>query len=572
MKKGIGLLVACCLLLSQLCVAAEGLSVETAVRHRDGTITVSGNLGMPVEAEVTILVLPEGRTWEDISPETADAVSYLGMVRTDATGAFTQVVELPLDAPSGTYTIKVSRSGAASLADTQSVTAYYSDEVRTGAALTKMNEATADTISAIMADYKAKNNVLGLAFSDLYEANREAIDRAFVYLRDEMPDGKFADLDSILATEEKATALGRLNAIQTAEELGAELATHLTVLGIELDEALLGEAMYPVFLAQKKEAEPAGVAALTEMLTDAGVTALINQASREQMDEILTKYQAAIGLTLPADYDGFTPYEVAMGLTGKDFANLAAVKDAFDARIAALNEPDDGPGGGGGSPSGGSSSGGSRPTGGGGSITGGMTITGEEPTSQPDAPVFSFIFGVAWAEEAVTILAKKGILQGDGSGNFRPNDLVTREEFLKMLVLAAGLTGEAEVPFADVAADAWYYGPVATAYQHGITTGVTESLFGIGEQVTRQDAATFLYRAAQAAGVTWDTSAAPASFTDADQIASYALPGVQAMQAAGILSGMGDGTFAPQAHATRAETAVMIYRAFMESGTGNSAQ
>ena len=50
----------------------------------------------------------------------------------------------------------------------------------------------------------------------------------------------------------------------------------------------------------------------------------------------------------------------------------------------------------------------------------------------------------------------------------------------------------------------------------------------------------------------------PLLFEDVSMIDSYAADSVAAMQQAGIINGMGDGRFAPQANATRAEAAKMI--------------
>lgn len=49
-----------------------------------------------------------------------------------------------------------------------------------------------------------------------------------------------------------------------------------------------------------------------------------------------------------------------------------------------------------------------------------------------------------------------------------------------------------------------------------------------------------------------------AGFTDSTQIADYAADAVLAMKQAGIISGKSDGSFAPNAFATRGEAAKMI--------------
>ena len=48
-------------------------------------------------------------------------------------------------------------------------------------------------------------------------------------------------------------------------------------------------------------------------------------------------------------------------------------------------------------------------------------------------------------------------------------------------------------------------------------------------------------------------------FPDEESIADYAKIAVYGMKATGIVSGMGDGTFAPKAYCTRAQAARIIY-------------
>ena len=70
-------------------------------------------------------------------------------------------------------------------------------------------------------------------------------------------------------------------------------------------------------------------------------------------------------------------------------------------------------------------------------------------------------------------------------------------------------------------------------------------------------------RAAEAVGKNL-TAVSDSSFTDADQISEYAQDAVYTLANAGIINGMGDGTFAPKANATRAQASVIIYTTFVK--------
>lgn len=220
-------------------------------------------------------------------------------------------------------------------------------------------------------------------------------------------------------------------------------------------------------------------------------------------------------------------------------------------------------------PSGGGGGGGSR----GGAATNvpmnsfGGTEVLTEPAEVPKESVFSDISEVPWAEEAVTALRKKGVINGKSDTLFCPNDYVTREEFAKMLVLAfeMNLVGE-ELPFTDVAYEDWSYPYIKTAYIAGITKGVSADIFGKNERITRQDVCVMLMRAAECTETSLKSGAAR-RFNDDGDISDYAREAVAKISAAGIISGDESGSFNPRSGATRAETAKMIYNTICSANT-----
>ena len=178
----------------------------------------------------------------------------------------------------------------------------------------------------------------------------------------------------------------------------------------------------------------------------------------------------------------------------------------------------------------------------------------EEKTVLPTAK-YNDIKGFDWAEESINALTEMGIINGDGSGNFRPSDAVTREEFIKMAVIAFGKDcEEKELPFKDVSKDQWYYDYVKKAYSLGIISGVDETNFGTGQEITREDIAVILYRMS---GESYNGTAV--DFIDSEDIADYAKEAVSYMQSAGIINGLGDNSFGPKISANRAMAAKILY-------------
>lgn len=174
---------------------------------------------------------------------------------------------------------------------------------------------------------------------------------------------------------------------------------------------------------------------------------------------------------------------------------------------------------------------------------------------------FTDLGSVEWAQPAINSMYARGILAGKSATEFAPNDNVTRAEFAKIVVKAFGLedSGAAVSTFSDVNAGDWYYEYVAAAYNKGIITGYNDGRFGVADNITRQDMAVIIYRAAQAAGKSIKDVNAAINFADAGSIADYAKEAVTALQKGGVINGVSATEFAPAATATRAQAAKMVY-------------
>lgn len=178
-------------------------------------------------------------------------------------------------------------------------------------------------------------------------------------------------------------------------------------------------------------------------------------------------------------------------------------------------------------------------------------VEGEEETVTGS---FADVTDAHWAYAAIEALKEAGIVNGDAEGNFNPEANVTRAEFAKMVVELKGLEATAtESAFEDCTAADWYTPYVVAAAEAGYVTGMSDTFFGANEKISRQDICTILGRViGEVEGVT------PAEFTDAADIADYAVEYVNTMASLKIVNGYEDGSFAPNANATRAEAAKII--------------
>ena len=93
-----------------------------------------------------------------------------------------------------------------------------------------------------------------------------------------------------------------------------------------------------------------------------------------------------------------------------------------------------------------------------------------------------------WYTTAINALYQKGVVGGDGSGNFYPEDDITRVEFIKMLCVALGITATGgSVTYSDVPRDHWGYSYICVAVAKGWATG-EGGMFRPDQPITRAEA------------------------------------------------------------------------------------
>lgn len=175
--------------------------------------------------------------------------------------------------------------------------------------------------------------------------------------------------------------------------------------------------------------------------------------------------------------------------------------------------------------------------------------------------VFDDIDDVEWAQEHILSLYNKGVIDGVGSKVFAPSQTVTREQFVKMAFALCEMPEEiTDAGFKDVAKDEWYEGYINAAKQIGLVSGQSDEAFGVGENITRQDAALILFNAIKMSKPELVEAAQIGylSFNDSGDVSSYALYAVSVLNSIGVLNGDDKGYLMPLSNATRAEAAVMI--------------
>ena len=182
------------------------------------------------------------------------------------------------------------------------------------------------------------------------------------------------------------------------------------------------------------------------------------------------------------------------------------------------------------------------------------------PPRVPD--LFTDVYKSDWFFSDVKTATDEGIFAGYSDGSFRPNAQMSRAMFAQVLYRLEGEPwGEGDIPFMDVAPNAWYYDAVCWAYASGIVNGVTELEFQPNAPITREQMATMLYNYSDLRGAA-DSSLFGSldSFTDAAVVSDYAHDPMQWAVGTNLIKGTGGQQLSPKAVATRAQAATILVR------------
>ncbi|MGE5704514.1 MAG: S-layer homology domain-containing protein [Clostridia bacterium] len=182
------------------------------------------------------------------------------------------------------------------------------------------------------------------------------------------------------------------------------------------------------------------------------------------------------------------------------------------------------------------------------------------------AASFSDVPRSHWAYEAISEMADQGIIKGYNDGTFRPDNQITRAEFAKIMIAAAGIdlgsTRNVKQTFDDVSRDHWAFLYVERAknYLTGYKSG-TRYTYKPNEAAVREDIAVALVRLMQYDQTKRANDDLLDRFRDKNQISKQLRPYIAIAVDTDLIKGFNDRTFRPQAPITRAEAAMLIYRA-----------
>lgn len=157
-----------------------------------------------------------------------------------------------------------------------------------------------------------------------------------------------------------------------------------------------------------------------------------------------------------------------------------------------------------------------------------------------------------WGQAAVERWASYGVVNGDGTGNFNPDNQMTRAEFATMLANMLGYKTKATNTFADVNDSDWFADAILKLAAAGVIQG-SNGMANPNAPITRQEAAVMMCRAFNI-----PTTGGNLNFADSADVADWAKGAVAALSSRGMMNGVGNNNVAPLANINRASVATLL--------------
>jgi len=162
-----------------------------------------------------------------------------------------------------------------------------------------------------------------------------------------------------------------------------------------------------------------------------------------------------------------------------------------------------------------------------------------------------------WAESTINKWTASGYISGYPDGTFRPNNAISRAEFVTLANKAFSYNVPTSISFKDLDTSHWAYSEIQKGVSAGYIKGDAAGTFRPGAAVTRQEAAVMM---AQIKQLQQNANSA-LSYTDYNSIANWAKPYVGAVSNVKIMQGFPNGAFRPQTSMTRAEAVTALENA-----------
>ena len=194
---------------------------------------------------------------------------------------------------------------------------------------------------------------------------------------------------------------------------------------------------------------------------------------------------------------------------------------------------------------------------------GGVSTSSDRPFAQLSGINIAGSTGITdiighWANNELLELIEKGIINGYSDNSFKPDNNITRAEFLTLIYRLEGMPAfKSGKEFSDASENNWFYNAVMYFAENNIVNGDNGSFYP-NMEITREEMTAIVIRYLKFKNIDFN-AISEISYNDKDEISGWALSDIAAATGIKLING-DNGSFYPKNNATRAEASVIIHR------------
>ncbi|MDU7966593.1 MAG: S-layer homology domain-containing protein [Paeniclostridium sordellii] len=162
-----------------------------------------------------------------------------------------------------------------------------------------------------------------------------------------------------------------------------------------------------------------------------------------------------------------------------------------------------------------------------------------------------------WANKQISKFIENSYANGYEDNTFRPDNQITRAEFVKLVNKYFGFNDKGISNFKDINQKNWYYNDVCIAIQAGYINGYEDNTFRPDNLITREEAAKIIVSIKNQQDNTYDKLD---NFPDKHLVSNWAKPYVEGAIENGYLKGDDLKNLRPTSRITRAESVTLLSR------------
>lgn len=162
-----------------------------------------------------------------------------------------------------------------------------------------------------------------------------------------------------------------------------------------------------------------------------------------------------------------------------------------------------------------------------------------------------------WAKKEINQFISSGYVNGYPDGTFRPENSITRAEFVKLVNKYFGFTSKKDISFSDININDWYYNDICIASKAGYINGYEDKTFKPNKTITREEAAKILISIKKQQDEIYDKLN---KYPDKNKVSNWAKPYIEGAIEQGYLKGNDLGFLNPTNNITRAESITILSR------------